>query len=59
MLYGELSEDAFLDIEEAEDGWNPLGTYDLPSDSVRVILSNKTELRTVNADAIKFVRKQL
>ncbi len=59
VLYGELSEDAFLDIEEAEDGWNPLGTYDLPSDSVRVILSNKTELRTVNADAIKFVRKQL
>ncbi len=56
--YGQVVEQPYLDLQEAEDGWNQLGTYDLQADSVRVTLSNKTELRAVNADAIKFVKRQ-
>ena len=57
--YDNIKEDAFLDIQKSEDGWNQLGTYDIKSDTVTVTLGNKTSLRTVNADAIKFVKRQL
>ncbi len=46
----------FLDINEAEEGWNSLGSYTFSSGGASVELSNKTEMSVVFADAVKFVK---
>ncbi len=38
------------------DGWNKIGSFDLPADTVTIELSNKTTGKRVIADAVKFVR---
>ncbi len=48
-------EEAALDIQSAEGGWNHLGSYYLSPDTAVIELSNKTELSMVFADAIKLV----
>lgn len=48
-------EDAALEIQNAEEGWNHLGSFYFASDTAIVELSNKTELRYVFADAVKIV----
>ncbi len=45
-----------LRISSAEAGWNLLGSYYLSTEDSRVVLTNKTTLRTVVADAIKIVK---
>ncbi len=50
-------EEAVLEIKNAENGWNFLGTYYLASDSVQVELTNQSPGRVVIADAVKWVRK--
>jgi len=47
--------DQSLQINNAENGWNLLGSFYLGPGS-KIVLSNKTELRTVVADAIKLVK---
>jgi ABC-type transport system involved in multi-copper enzyme maturation permease subunit len=51
------SEEISLDWENAEHGWNLLGSYYLSPDTARVIMTNRSEGRTVNGDAIKWVKQ--
>lgn len=44
-------------LKNVEDGWNKLGTFHFPADSVSVSLSNKITGRRVIADAVKWVKK--
>jgi hypothetical protein len=46
-----------LQVDEREQGWVLLGSYNFSSDTALVELSNKTELATVFADAVKFVKQ--
>lgn len=55
--YGNESEDGYIDVRKANDGWERIGTYYFKEGPVSVTLSNKTDLRSVTADAVKFVRK--
>ena len=55
--YGDESEDGYIDLRKANDGWERIGTYYFKEGPVNVILSNKTDLRSVTADAVKFVRR--
>jgi ABC-type transport system involved in multi-copper enzyme maturation permease subunit len=45
-----------LQIETAEQGWNSLGSFYLSPDRARVVLTNKSNRKTVVADAIKVVK---
>ncbi|MBN2636134.1 MAG: hypothetical protein JXR61_07675 [Prolixibacteraceae bacterium] len=46
-----------LDVADAEEGWVLLGSYNFSSDTAVVELSNKSELATVFADAVRFVKQ--
>ena len=46
-----------LIVDEREQGWVMLGSYNFSSDTALVELSNKSELPTVFADAVKFVKQ--
>ncbi len=48
-------EEAALDIQNAETGWNHLGSFYFSPDTAKIELSNKTQLRMVFADAVKIV----
>jgi ABC-type transport system involved in multi-copper enzyme maturation permease subunit len=48
-------EEAALEIQNAENGWNHLGSFYFSPESAVIELSNKTELRFVFADAVKIV----
>ena len=54
----EGTEHVVFELNDPEDGWNRLGSFHLPADSVSVQLSNQTDGRRVIADAIKWVRKR-
>jgi hypothetical protein len=50
------SEDVSLEFSTAVDGWNLLGSFHFSPDTALIELSNKSELSTINADAIKIVK---
>jgi hypothetical protein len=52
---GAGSKQATFDADAAEEGWNPLGSFELAGGEVRVFLSNSTEGQVVIADAIRWV----
>lgn len=55
-IYGEDGpEEAILENQAAEQGWNHLGSFYFSSDKAVIELSNKTDLRFVFADAVKIV----
>jgi hypothetical protein len=58
VYYDGGKEDIPFDYENAENGWNKLGTYLLKADTARVVLSNLSAGRVVIADAIKWVRQK-
>ncbi len=45
-----------LSIQNAETGWNHLGSFDFSEKEALVELTNKTEARVVFADAVRFVK---
>ncbi len=51
------SEEISLDWGNAENGWNLLGSYYLSPDTARVLMTNRSEGRTVSGDAIKWVKQ--
>lgn len=53
----EGTENVTIDLKDAEDGWNNLGTYNFAGDSVKVVLSNKSAGDVVVADAVKLVKQ--
>jgi ABC-type transport system involved in multi-copper enzyme maturation permease subunit/uncharacterized membrane protein YgcG len=52
------SEEISLEYENAENGWNKLGTYYLKADTAKVVLSNLSTGRAVIGDAIKWIRQK-
>ncbi|HUV35989.1 MAG TPA: hypothetical protein VMX58_03515 [Patescibacteria group bacterium] len=50
-------DDVVLDIDEAENGWNYLGTYYLSSGEASVRLTNESNGLMVIADAVKWVKR--
>ena len=54
----EGNEEVVFELNNPEDGWNRLGSFHLPADSVIVQLSNETDGRRVIADAVKWVRRR-
>ncbi|MFZ5517348.1 MAG: hypothetical protein ACOY90_11955 [Candidatus Zhuqueibacterota bacterium] len=50
-------DDALLDIDKAEMGWNFLGTYYISKGETRIELTDEAKGRIVFADAIKWVKK--
>ena len=58
IIHGdEGAQESTLDSQNAEAGWNHLGTYYFTSDTALVELSNKSELRMIFADAVKLVEQ--
>ncbi|MDD2525446.1 MAG: xanthan lyase [Bacteroidales bacterium] len=55
--YDGTKEETLLNLRRADDGWQELGSYTFNSDTVNVVLSNKTKLNVVTADAVKFVKR--
>ena len=51
------SEEVMVDWDNAENGWNHLGSYYLSPDTASVIMTNQSEGRTVTGDAIKWVKQ--
>lgn len=50
-------EEAVLEIQNSDQGWNHLGTFYFSSDTALVELSNKSEMKMVFADAVKIVEQ--
>ncbi|MFO7668955.1 MAG: hypothetical protein R6W31_04790 [Bacteroidales bacterium] len=53
----EGTEQIIYELNNPEDGWNRLGSFHFPADSVFIRLSNKTGGSRVIADAVKWVKK--
>lgn len=51
------TEEAALDYQNAEAGWNHLGTFYFSPDTAKIELTNKSQLRMVFADAVKIVEQ--
>ncbi|MBE9519115.1 MAG: hypothetical protein IMY68_11120, partial [Bacteroidetes bacterium] len=54
----EGSETVSYELNNPEDGWNRLGSFHFPADSVSIQLSNETDGRRIIADAVKWVRRR-
>jgi ABC-type transport system involved in multi-copper enzyme maturation permease subunit len=50
-------EEVILDLGQAEEGWNSLGSFYFTAGEARVELSNESDARVVVADAVKWVRR--
>ncbi len=48
-------EDVALAVQNAENGWNHLGSFFFSPDTAKIVLTNKSELRMIYADAVKLV----
>ncbi|NLJ01515.1 MAG: xanthan lyase, partial [Bacteroidales bacterium] len=57
VRYDGDEENAYINLQRADEGWSLLGTYFFSEDTVEVVLSNDAKLRTVTADAVKIVRR--
>lgn len=57
VAYGDETEDAYISLSKAKDGWERLGVYYFASDTVSVTLSNECRARFVIADAVKIVKR--
>ncbi len=53
----EGTEEVVYELNNPEDGWNRLGSFHFPADSVFIRLTNETDGRRVIADAVKWVRR--
>jgi hypothetical protein len=54
----EGTENVVYELNDPEDGWNRLGSFHFPADSVSIRLSNETDGRRIIADAVKWVRRR-
>ena len=52
---GSGTNEATLDLSQAETGWNSLGSFEIADGEVRVVVSDETDGRMVVADAIRWV----
>lgn len=57
IYHAEGQEEMSIDVKDAEEGWNYLGTYFFTEDDARVDLTNEAEGDMVFADAVKWVKQ--
>jgi hypothetical protein len=57
ILYDGETEDTYLNLNTAGDGWASIGAYYFTSDTIRIILTNECEWRRVSADAVRIVKR--
>jgi ABC-type transport system involved in multi-copper enzyme maturation permease subunit len=57
IQYEGETEDAYLELQRAGNGWERLGAYYFGKDTVRITLTNETKERRVTADAVKIVKR--
>lgn len=57
VMYDNETEDAYIDLRKANEGWEQVGTYFFNPDTVRIVLTNECKLRRVTADAVKVVKR--
>ena len=57
VMYDGETEDAYINLRKANEGWEQLGTYYFNSDTIRVRLTDECKLRSVTADAVKIVKR--
>lgn len=57
IKYNDEAEDAVIDLRRAQAGWEKLGTYHFDSDTIKIVLSNDTNVRKVTADAVKLIKQ--
>lgn len=50
-------EEILLDLDDAEEGWNYLGTYRLPNGPNKIEMSDKNRTQVTTADAVKWVKR--
>jgi hypothetical protein len=55
--YDGETEDAYINLRRANDGWEQIGVYYFASDTVSIVLTNESKLKSVTADAVKLVRR--
>lgn len=55
--YDEESEEAYIDLKKANEGWESLGAFYFSADTIRITLTNECKLRSVTADAVKIVKR--
>lgn len=54
---GTGSEDAYINLRRANEGWEQFGVYYFTADTAYITLSNECKLRSVAADAVKLVKR--
>lgn len=57
VRYDEDEENAYINLQTSEEGWSIIGTYFFSNDTVEVVLSDDSKLRSITADAVKIVRR--
>ncbi|WP_455638169.1 golvesin C-terminal-like domain-containing protein [Parabacteroides sp.] len=54
---GEETEDAYINLRKANEGWEQLGVYYFTADTAYITLTNECKLRSVAADAVRLVKR--
>ena len=57
LLSGESAHPVEFDASAAEPGWTTLGRFDLNAGKVSLLVTNRTDGRTVVADAVRWIRE--
>ena len=57
VKYDNHEDNAYIDLQQSDEGWSELGTYFFSKDTVEVVLNNNSKLRSVTADAVKIVKR--
>lgn len=57
VMYDGGTEDAYINLRKANEGWEQVGSYYFGSDTIRVVLTDECKLRSVTADAVKIVKR--
>jgi len=57
IKYDNEIEEAYLNLRRANEGWEQLGVYYFSSDTIDIVLTNETKLKSVAADAVKVVKR--
>lgn len=57
VKYNDETEDAYINMRRAKEGWEQVGTYFFDADTIQVVLTDECKLRSITADAVKIVKR--
>jgi ABC-type transport system involved in multi-copper enzyme maturation permease subunit len=58
IKYSGDTEDAWLNVSKANNGWEQIGAYYFNADTISIVLTNESKQKVIIADAVKVVRQQ-